>query len=53
MRRGRRPRNYSDIFGKGNFYLEIQDQGVPEEKRFNPNLFKLEQELGLAAGGDQ
>src|ERR1700751_4800617 len=38
---------FSDIFGKGNFYLEIQDQGVPEEKRINPNLLKLEQDLGL------
>src|SRR5579872_2283237 len=38
---------FSDIFGKGNFYLEIQDQGVPEEKRINPSLLKLEQELGL------
>jgi DNA polymerase-3 subunit alpha len=38
---------YSDIFGKGNFYLEIQDQGVPDEKRIQPNLLKLEQDLGL------
>ena len=38
---------FSDIFGKGNFYLEIQDQGVPEEKCINPHLLKLEQELGL------
>jgi len=39
--------SFSDIFGKGNFYLEIQDQGIPEEKRIQPNLLKLEQELGL------
>src|SRR5579863_150257 len=38
---------FSDIFGKGNFYLEIQDQGVPEERRINPSLLRLEQELGL------
>jgi DNA polymerase III subunit alpha len=38
---------YTDIFGKGNFYLEIQDQGVPEEKRIQDNLLKLEQDLGL------
>ncbi|MGH9438416.1 MAG: PHP domain-containing protein, partial [Terriglobia bacterium] len=30
-----------DVFGKGNFYLEIQDQGVPEEQRINPNLTRL------------
>ena len=26
-----------DIFGKGNFYIEIQDQGIAEEKRINPH----------------
>ncbi|MGC2111890.1 MAG: DNA polymerase III subunit alpha [Candidatus Korobacteraceae bacterium] len=38
---------YTDIFGKGNFYLEIQDQGVPEEKRIQDNLLKLEKDLDL------
>ena len=38
---------FNDIFGNGNFYLEIQDQGVPEEKRIQPNLLKLEQDLGI------
>jgi DNA polymerase-3 subunit alpha len=38
---------FTDIFGKDNFYLEIQDQGLPEEKRIQPNLLKLEKELGL------
>ena len=38
---------FNDIFGKGNFYLEIQDQGIPEEKRIQPNLLKLEKELGI------
>ena len=27
-----------DIFGKGNFFLELQDQGLAEEKRINPRL---------------
>ena len=27
---------YQDIFGRGNFYLEIQDQGLEEEKKFRP-----------------
>ncbi|MGH9470536.1 MAG: DNA polymerase III subunit alpha [Terriglobia bacterium] len=36
-----------DIFGKGNFYLEIQDQGVPEERRINPNLVRLSRETGI------
>ncbi len=38
---------YGDIFGKGNFYLEIQNQGLPEEQRIQSNLLKLEQELGI------
>ena len=38
---------FRDIFGKGNFYLEIQNQGLPEEQRIQNNLLKLEQELGI------
>ena len=38
---------FNDIFGNGNFYLEIQDQGLPEEKLIQANLVKLEQELGI------
>ena len=30
---------YNDIFGKGNFYLEIQDQGLPEEHAIHPALY--------------
>jgi len=38
---------YSDLFGKENFFLEIQDQGLALEHRIHPGLFKLERELGL------
>jgi DNA polymerase-3 subunit alpha len=38
---------YRNIFGKENFYLEIQDQGLEMEHRIHPNLFKLEKDLGL------
>src|SRR5947208_6671069 len=38
---------YVDIFGKNNFFLEIQDQGLAMEHRIHPGLFKLEQDLGL------
>src|SRR5579885_725329 len=38
---------YQDIFGKGNFFLEIQDQGLELEKKIHPDLFKLEKELGI------
>src|SRR5437764_12760138 len=38
---------FTDIFGKENFYLEIQDQGLEMEHRIHPGLFKLEKDLGL------
>ena len=36
-----------DIFGKGNFFLEIQDQGLAEEQRINPQLVRLSRETGI------
>jgi DNA polymerase-3 subunit alpha len=36
-----------DIFGKGNFFLELQDQGLPEEKRINPMLARMSRETGI------
>ncbi len=36
-----------DIFGKGNFFLEMQDQGMEEEKRINPQLARLSRETGI------
>ncbi len=38
---------YQQIFGRGNFYLEIQDQGLLEEKKIHKDLFALERELGI------
>ena len=38
---------FAEIFGKQNFYLEIQDQGLAMEHRIHPGLFQLEQDLGL------
>jgi DNA polymerase III subunit alpha len=38
---------YQEIFGKGNFFIEIQDQGLKEEHRIQPDLFRLEKELGI------
>ena len=38
---------YQDIFGKGNFFLEIQDQGLETEKKIRADLFRLESELGI------
>jgi DNA polymerase-3 subunit alpha len=36
-----------DIFGKGNFFLEIQDQGLEIEKRVNPKIAHLSRETGI------
>ena len=36
-----------DIFGKGNFFLEIQDQGLEMERRVNPHLAGLAKETGI------
>jgi DNA polymerase-3 subunit alpha len=43
-----------DIFGKGNFFLEVQDQGLEVEKRVNTDLVRLSKETGipLAATND-
>ena len=38
---------YEEIFGKGNFYLEIQDQGLEDEKKIHEALFSLERELRI------
>jgi DNA polymerase III subunit alpha len=38
---------FVDIFGKDNFYLEIQDQGLAMEHKIHPGLFQLEKDLGL------
>jgi DNA polymerase-3 subunit alpha len=38
---------YQDIFGKGNFYLEIQDQGLEQERKIQKDLFRMERELGI------
>jgi DNA polymerase III subunit alpha len=36
-----------DIFGKGNFFLEVQDQGLPIEKGVNRELVRLSKETGI------
>src|SRR5437660_2551631 len=38
---------FTDIFGKENFFLEIQDQGLEMEHKIHPGLFQLEKDLGL------
>ena len=38
---------YSDLFGRENFFLEIQDQGLEMEHRIHAGLFQLEKDLGI------
>ncbi len=38
---------YQDIFGRGNFYLEIQDQGLEAERKIHDHLFRLEKDLEI------
>jgi len=38
---------YGELFGKGNFFLEIQDQGLETEHRIRPSLLRLEKDLGM------
>ena len=38
---------YEKIFGKGNYFLELQDHGIPEQKIVNSNLVRLSKELNI------
>ncbi len=38
---------YEGIFGKGNFFLELQDHGIPAQKMVNQGLLRLSRELGI------
>ena len=38
---------YRDIFGENNFFLELQDHGLREQKRINPSIMKLSDETGI------
>ena len=37
----------AEIFGKDNFYLELQDHGIPEQKPVNQGIMRLARETGL------
>ena len=38
---------YQEIFGEGNFFLELQDHGMQEQKLVNQSLLRLSQETGI------
>ena len=39
-------RYYQRIFGRDNYYIELQDHGLPEQQRTNPQLIRLAKEIG-------
>ena len=45
---------YQDIFGKGNFFLELQDHGIPEQQTVNQQLLRMPREtrVDLVASND-
>ncbi len=45
---------YIDIFGKDNFFLELQDSGIPDQKKVNKTLLELslEYDIPLVATND-
>ena len=43
----RMAQRYLDIFGRGNFFVELQDHGIPEEKQVLPRLVKLAREMDI------
>ena len=38
---------YQEIFGEGNFFLELQDHGIPEQKLVNQGLVRMAKETGI------
>ncbi len=38
---------YQEIFGKGNYYLEMQDHGIPEQRTVNNGIMRLSKETGI------
>ncbi len=38
---------YQDMFGKGNFYLELQDHGLEQDRKLIPELYKLAMDTGM------
>lgn len=38
---------YEKVFGKGNFFLELQDHGIPEQRQVNHELIRMSRETGI------
>ncbi|MEF3254058.1 MAG: DNA polymerase III subunit alpha, partial [Deferribacterales bacterium] len=40
-------KEYEDILGKGNYFLEIQKNGIPEQRKVNEELIRLSKKLNI------
>ena len=40
-------KRYEDIFGKGYYFLELQDHGYPDQQTVNAELLRMSRELGI------
>ena len=40
-------KKYEACFGKGNYFLEMQDHGIPEQRTVNTELMKMSRELDI------
>lgn len=38
---------YDNLFGRGNYFLELQDHGLREQKQINPLIIRLSRETGI------
>lgn len=50
----RAAKRFKEIFGQNNFYIEVQDHGIPKEHEVLPKLYKIAEDLNipLAATND-
>ena len=53
-RRSRQPPMYQDIFGKGNFFIEVQDHGIAAQRKIMDDLAQISKDVGapLLAAND-
>ena len=38
---------YADVFGRDNYFIELQDHGIDDQKRIIPQLIKIAREVGV------
>src|SRR5512143_3888349 len=43
-------REYEQILGRENYYLELQDNGIPEQEQVNREIIKLSKDTGIPVG---